>query len=189
VDLNNCPDLDIQQSLLDLFGNDNDNPYSLVNIDALLYDQSSFINRFTNDNKPLFCNLNIQSLNSKHDSLSTFINELAIKNIKPDVFCLQEIWQVIDESAIAIPDYNFVFKKRAKYRGGGVGCYIKKGINFKILERHTVFIEKIFESLVLEIFINGKKLFYVTSIDHPLLTHVIHRVNSWTVFLKIFHCY
>jgi exonuclease III len=84
-------------------------------------------------------------------------NELACKNIIPDVICLQEIWQVHDECVIAIPNYNFVYKKRAKFRGGGVGCYIKKGIQFKIVERHSIFIEKIFESLVLEISINGKK--------------------------------
>jgi hypothetical protein len=47
-------------------------------------------------------------------------NELACKNIIPDVICLQEIWQVHDECVIAIPNYNFVYKKRAKFRGGGV---------------------------------------------------------------------
>jgi hypothetical protein len=108
VELNNCADLDIQQSLVNLFGNDTHNPYFMLNNVAKFYDPASFLDRFSNDNKPLFCNLNIQSLHSKHGEFSVFMNELAVKNVFPEIFCLQEIWQVQDENTISLHDYNFV---------------------------------------------------------------------------------
>jgi hypothetical protein len=111
TELNNCINLDMQQSLLNVFGDDDDNPYSLINIDAKFYDPNSFMTQFSNDSRPLFLNLNVQSLNSKHSELSIFINELYCKNIFPDVMCLQEIWQIPDENIVSLQDYNFVYKK------------------------------------------------------------------------------
>jgi exonuclease III len=102
------------------------------------------------------------------------MNDLSASNIHPDILCLQEIWQVQDVNTVAINEYDFVYKKRSKFRGGGVGCYIRKGIQYKILEIHSIFIEKIFECLTLEATLNGKKIifcnFYRPPMPHPNYT-------------------
>ena len=38
-----------------------------------------------------------------------------------DLIALQEIWNIQNLPSVEIPSYNFVFKKRSKFRGGGVG--------------------------------------------------------------------
>jgi exonuclease III len=174
AELNNCNDLDLQQSLINLFGNDNDNPYTLFNNDAKFYDPISFRSHFKNDTKPLYMNLNIQSLQSKHCELNMFMNELSSSKIFPDILCLQEIWQILDVNTVQLSGYDFVYKKRSKFRGGGVGCYIKKGIQYKIIERHSIFIEKIFECITLELTLNGEKIivcnYYRPPTPHPNFT-------------------
>jgi exonuclease III len=102
------------------------------------------------------------------------MNELSCSNIFPDILCLQEIWQIHDVNTVPISGYDFVYKKRSKFRGGGVGCYVKKGIQYKIIERHSIFIEKIFECITLELTLNGKKIiicnYYRPPTPHPNYT-------------------
>ena len=74
------------------------------------------------------------------------------------LIALQEIWNLIDPNTISIPNFNFVYKKRSKFRGGGVGFYIKQGISHKILENVAFFIEKVFECLTIELTINNNKI-------------------------------
>jgi hypothetical protein len=50
-----------------------------------------------------------------------------------------------------IPGYNFIYKQRTTAQGGGVGLYIKDVYKFKILETHSIFVDRIFESLFIEI--------------------------------------
>jgi exonuclease III len=72
----------------------------------------------------LLFNLNIQSLQSKHFEHKQFIEELNYKDISPDVFCLQEIWQIQDVNTVSLSNYNFVYKKGSKFRGGGVAAVL-----------------------------------------------------------------
>jgi exonuclease III len=126
--------------------------------ESLFHDNTSFANKINNANKPTFVSLNVQSLQSKHESLLSFVNDVSLNHAEIDIISLQEIWQIPDLSLIQIPNYDFVYKKRSRFRGGGVGCYVKKGIQFKIIESMSCFVEKIFECLTIEIKINGKKI-------------------------------
>ena len=103
-------------------------------------------------------NLNIQSLNSKHSNLSLFLEELSTNKVTIEILALQEIWNIPNLPSIEIPNYNFTFKKRSKFRGGGVGFYIKKGIPYKVSEHLSFFHEKLFECLTIEIQLRGKKI-------------------------------
>jgi exonuclease III len=174
VDLNNDANLDSNNLLLSLFDNELDNPYNMYNFESLYHDCDSFFNKIGNSRKPTILSLNIQSLQSKHESLLNFINDANSKNAEIDIICLQEIWQIPEISTIQLPNYDFIFKRRAKFRGGGVGCFIKKGISYKIIDSLSFFVEKFFECITIEIKLNGKKIlisnFYRPPTSHPSYT-------------------
>ena len=44
------------------------------------------------------------------------------------LIALQETWNIPNLNLVNIPNFNLKFKKRAKFRGGGVGFYLKQGI-------------------------------------------------------------
>ena len=51
---------------------------------------------------------------------------------------------------------------------GGVGFYIRKGLNFKVIDELSLFNERIFESLCVEIeFPNKRKMLFVSSYRSP----------------------
>ena len=50
-----------------------------------------------------------------------------------------------------IPGYTFISRHRKHYRQGGVGIYIKNNINFVIRDDLSIFIEKCFETLFIEV--------------------------------------
>jgi hypothetical protein len=54
--------------------------------------------------------------------------------------------------SINIEGYNLEIKSRSlNVQGGGVGIYVKKGIRYNILKESSIFIDKVLESLFLEI--------------------------------------
>ena len=64
--------------------------------------------------------------------------------------------------SIHIPGYQqLIYRNRTNGRGGGVGYYIKDGLNVKIVDRLSPFQDKIFESLTLD---NQMKHYTVTNI-------------------------
>ena len=117
---------------------------------------------------PVFLNINIQSLNSKHEKLSNFILSLTNKNIQVDLIAIQETWKIPNLSLVAIPGFQpFIAVNRKVGKGGGVGFYIRNGINFSILNHLSPFEDKLFESLTLELSYstnNHKKSFIVSNI-------------------------
>ena len=157
-ELNLDPALDYLTSLKTHFGNEDENPYSLYNIQSCYLDNQSFAHNLKNSNKPTFLGLNIQSLHSKYFNLKSFILSNEANGPPISLIALQETWNIQDTNAINIPNFNFIFKKRTKFRGGGVGFYIKKGISYKILENLSSFTEKIFECLTVQLTINSKTI-------------------------------
>ena len=83
---------------------------------------------------------------------------MASNKILVEILALQEIWNIPNLPSIEIPNYNFTFKKRSKFRGGGVGFYIKKGIPYKVIENLSCFHEKLFECITIEIQFGGQKI-------------------------------
>ena len=97
------------------------------------------------------------------------------------LIALQETWNIPNLNLVNIPNFNLIFKKRAKFRGGGVGFYLKQGISWKIQEHLSTFKEKIFECLTLEINLNNKKIL-VSSVYRSPSVNTEHIDEFFTEF-------
>ena len=76
--LNSNLNFDLKNTLELFFGEDNDeNSFINDNHSHTYYDPDTFVNKFTNNN--IFFCLNVCSLMSKHQNLSTAINEMLQK--------------------------------------------------------------------------------------------------------------
>ncbi len=66
-------------STLDTMPDDNDiiSPYTQYNVDSPFFDTTSLIAKHSHHKQPLFLSLNTQSLQSKHNSISKLLSELA----------------------------------------------------------------------------------------------------------------
>ena len=78
------------------------------------------------------------------------------KDVHPSVISLQETWTfpLTNENELKIEGYKLILNSRVASRGGGVGFYVKNGLNFKKIESMTIMHEKIFECIGLELKIN-----------------------------------
>jgi hypothetical protein len=96
---------------------------------------------------------------------NNLVNQLHNDNIVINVITIQETWNIQYPEYLLLPGFqSFVFKKRAGMRGGGVGIYIKKGINFKILSDCSPFENKIIETLTLQLTYPNSKSLLVANI-------------------------
>jgi hypothetical protein len=130
---------------------DND-PYSNIQINSQFYDMHSFPSILNNGTSPIFLSINIQSLTSKFEELKQQILDLSNKKIIIDVIAIQETWEIKYPELLAIPGFQkLVFKTRNNMRGGGVGFYVRNGLNFKIVDNMSPFEQKIFESITIQI--------------------------------------
>ncbi len=145
---------------------DGDSPYNSLNIDCNYSSISDY-----NKQGISILSLNIQSLNAKYNDLKDFIYVLTNKNSAPDVICLQELWRFPEMAEFSILGYQpLVHKLRNNHQGGGVGIYLKMGIKGKIDTKASVFHERIFESLIMELTL-GKTKIIVGSIYRPGTKH------------------
>ena len=107
--------------------NDNDTDinndiYTGLNIDSIFYDMDSFIKKFSNSKSPLFMNLNVQSLNSKHEKLKNFVLALSNKGIVIDIIAIQETWSIKYPELQYCSNHTWLpttyFLKQEKRKGG-----------------------------------------------------------------------
>ena len=150
--LNSDNSLNLYHQLISNIEPDETNQYTELTVDSAFHDTNSIIKRFSGSSRPLFLNINIQSLNSKYEKLKNFVLSLTNKNIQIDLISLQETWTIKHPQLLAIPGFQpLIFTNRMRGRGGGVGFYIRNGINFTINKDLSVFTDKIFESLTLNL--------------------------------------
>jgi hypothetical protein len=132
--------------------------------------------------------LNIQSLNSKFDGLKTLVADLNSRNVFIDAIFIQETWKILHPELQTLPNYqNLSYINRSNQRGGGVGVYVKKGINFKIRDDINLYKQMTFECLTIELFYPNRNLIvsniYITPPVFPLvkLNHLIMTsfLNAW----------
>jgi hypothetical protein len=170
--LNNNEELDFRTSYNLIFRDANivEDPYANLNVVSNYYDMYNISSDPCLLNTPIFLSVNIQSLNSKYEELRLQILELCKKNITTDAIALQEIWEIICPDSLAIPGYQFVYKARQGMRGGGVGFYIRNGLNFKTVENLLPFKNKILEALTVQISYPGKA--------KPVLLSSVYRSNG-----------
>ena len=136
-----------------------------MQINGKFYDLDSFTNDPTIQNSPVYININVQSLNSKHANLNDLICELLLKGINIEIIALQEIWNIDHPELLDIVGFHpIIFKQRVGMRGGGVGFYIKNNISYEIIDDCSPFQNKIIESITLLLSFNNKSKMYVTSV-------------------------
>lgn len=73
--------------------------------------------------------LNMRSLTSKFSNFQLFFNEY-----RSDIFAMSETWLRHQQDLleyVTIPGYDTEFKSRSVKRGGGVGAYIRSGLEYK----------------------------------------------------------
>ena len=89
------------------------------------------------------------------------------KKFSFDIIALQEIWKLNYPDHFSLTNYhNIVHKSRVLRQGGGVGCYIKNKFNFYVIDKLSIIVDVIFESLVICVTIGSKK-FIFASIYRP----------------------
>ena len=152
ISLNSDNSLNLHNKLTYNVEPDDFNPYTELSVDSLFHDMPSIISKFSNTCRPLFLNINIQSLNSKYEKLKNFILTLTNKNVSIDLISLQETWSIKHPRLLDIPGFQpLIFTNRNRGRGGGVGFYIRNGISYTINDNLSVFVDKTFESLTLDL--------------------------------------
>ena len=143
-------------------------PYTDITIDSAFYSQSDLITKFKTSDKSLFLNLNVQSLNSKFEKLKSFILNLTNNGLVIDIIAMQETWTIRYPNLLSIPGFQpLIYTNRNKGRGGGVGFYIRTGLNYKIVTDLSPFHDKTLETMTLDISYtsdNHTKHFLVTSL-------------------------
>ena len=179
--LNTNPSFNFCNSLLnsDLYSlnshddNIDDSPYSNLQVQCNYLDENQFASKYFYSNKFSIMSFNIQSLPSKFNEFQELIQNFQINKCEPDIICLQEIWQIVNSSAFSLDDYNPIeYKLRSNStQGGGVGIYIKKNIKYNILRDKSIFIDRIFESLFIEVWIHKNKKIIIGNIYRPSVNH------------------
>jgi Reverse transcriptase (RNA-dependent DNA polymerase) len=162
------------------------------NVNSCLYDVHTFCEKFSNSKQPIILSINIQSLNAKYNNLCDFINQLSCKNVNVDIIALQETWQIKYSNLVCIPGYQqLCFKNRRAGRGGGVGFYIRNGLDFKVLDTpFDSFTDRLFESISLVISDNSNakcKQYIVTSLYRsPTAINNVTQANQMDTFFNTF---
>ena len=119
--------------------------------------------------------INLQSINSKYSDLCELISSLKNNMSDPDIICVQELWQFPSNADFTIPGYHkLIYKlRRNNVQGGGVGIYIKSYLNFSVNSASSIFVDRIFESVVVDITVKNKKIsvgsLYRPAVNHPEL--------------------
>ena len=103
------------------FINDQSSPYTNVNLNCNYLDTDE-ISKLNSEKITVF-SVNIQSLPAKFSELSETINEFSSA---PDVICLQETWQIIDNSFFPLANYHTLETNLRSSAKGGGGRYLYK---------------------------------------------------------------
>ena len=148
------------------FVNNQCSPYSNINLNCS-YTEIADLKSLDPD-KFTVLSLNIQSLPAKFNEFSELISEFPSFDLCPEIICLQETWNIIDNSMFPLINYHpLLTNLRRSARGGGVGIYIKENLSFKILSKFSIFVERIFESIFIEVSLANNKKIIIGSIYRP----------------------
>jgi len=113
--------------------------------------------------------LNIQSISAKFNEFQEFL-----ANFKFDVLCLQELWRMHDPAIFSLDGYhNMYFKSRHNnVQGGGVGIFVSNQLKVVQLPDISIFIDKVIETVFVEIEIAKNKKIVVGSIYRPNSSYI-----------------
>ena len=165
------------------FINNHLSPYSNINLNCKYLE----IEKLPDINPAKFTvlSLNIQSLPAKFVEFSDLINDFSSPELSPDVICLQETWKIFDLT-FSLPNYHSLeLNQRQTARGGGVGIYVKKHLSYRTLTQYSIFSERIFESLFVEIKLSSSKKIVIGSIYRPGKTPGLSFTEQFSQFSDI----
>ena len=180
---NNLNNIGIEENII------SDSPYENCFINCNYYDEDEFIDNFKSSKLSSILSHNVQGINSKFNNFKEFLSNLKSQNFCFNIIGLQEIHSVIDKDCLNIDGYHdFICKTRSLSRGGGIGFYISSDIKVKVLDDISIFHEKIFESLFLELqFSDNSKLIvgnvYRSPSPVPNLTYA-EQLNMFTEIMS-----
>ncbi len=123
-DINSDLTLDAN-SLLNRYVHDDENirQFFQTHVESSYHDVISFKNVFSRSGNPLILSLNIQSLNSKYESLKSLISDLLDAHVPLDLIIIQETWEVKYPALVTLPGFQqIVTRTREGRRGGGWVC-------------------------------------------------------------------
>ena len=86
--------------------------------------------------------------------------------------CLQELWQFPEKTNFSLPGYHpLIFKLRSSAQGGGVGIFIKDNLKFKLLPEKSIFVERLFEAIFVEVELPSQSKIIIGSMYRPGTKH------------------
>ena len=184
----NDPNFNFFQQFNTFFDNDDDanlSPYGDCTVSCDYMDEDQFIVKYKNTSNMSILSMNVQSLQSKFSELTDFIDQLCINDCQPDIIALQELWIINDPDILSLKGYHkLVYKSRSnKTQGGGVGFYIAEKLKFKVRLDLSFFIDKIYETVFIEVILPRQKNLIIGSIYRPNSAHINMSSNDQlTVF-------
>ena len=163
------------------------NPYDNIDISCKYRSMTESFHHMKTNVGLKVLSWNIHSLNSKFNEFLDFLKEYENNDCIFDLIIIQESWKVKNPNSLQLDGYNFLYKTRVESEGGGVAFYINKNLKFREKSCFSIFEEKIFESLCVEIEVNKKEKVLISNVyrsncDHPQLTP-LQQTNR---FLDIF---
>ena len=77
--------------------------------------------------------------------------------------------------------------RRNNTQGGGVGIFVKTKFKFNLLAEKSIFVDRIFETITIEVFLNPKQKIIVSSIYRPGSKHPLFNASEqFSQFFDIF---
>ena len=135
----NCDEDDIENGIPEMY------------VPSHYYSNEDAIKVFNKNNSLNVLSLNCQSLFSKLDQLSIYLNLYDSSNCVFHVICVQESWLSAehDVSCLQINGYKLIYKPKLASQHGGVAYYISDALKFQILP--LVINDELCDSLFIEI--------------------------------------
>ena len=113
----------------------------------------------SSDNNFTAISLNIRSLNN-YKNLAKLEGLLSSLAFKPSLIAVTETWLKPNQSGphTNLQDYIFISNPRSKFRGGGVGFYIKNDVVYSRRTDLEIMNEKVFEAIFVDIMFKNKTI-------------------------------
>jgi hypothetical protein len=153
---------------------DNDNIYSGLQHSCAYYETEQFQDKVKDlSNQISIFSMNIRSLPNKIHEFKDYLSELNHGQFKFNVIGLQEVWTVPLNTNLSLPGYS---KIEAKVRdnskitnrsGGGVAFFVDEDMEYEILEKHSIFIPHVFESIFIKLKISKNRYMTIGNIYRP----------------------
>jgi hypothetical protein len=116
------------------------------------------------------------------------IQNLESNNTAPSIISVQELWQFPNTLSFSLPGFHpLEFKlRRNNVQGGGVGIYVKSNLKYTVLHDKSIFVDRIFESIFVEVETGPSSKCIVGSLNKPGSNHpVFSPTEQFTQFMDL----